>query len=68
MIQAVELGFDIFSGSYPYVQAEKGVAFLFDWKMEENDDTEPVSAKRRKVETEQELKTTEVMIDLNDKK
>lgn len=71
----MELGLDVFSGSYPYLVTQKGHASLYEYKMqepenkgeegldsdgEENDEALP--AKRRKLEAK------EISIDLNDKK
>ena len=77
VVNAVELGFDIFSGSFPYLLTQKGHAGLYDYKMpiatnndsdhSDNDD-EPASKvpiKKRKIS---EPSMHENFIDLNDKK
>ena len=67
-VEAVEFGFDMFSGSYPKKISEKGQALMFSYELEDknkneeedDDDTENnrKSAKRQRVE---------IVIDLNDK-
>ena len=75
-MNAVELGFDIFSGSFPYLLTQKGHAGLYDFKMplvadndsDQSDNDEPASKvpiKKRKIS---EPAMNENFIDLNDKK
>ncbi len=79
-MNAIELGFDIFTGSYPYILTQKGHACLFDYYMNSendgniNDDNDknvddshndgPVKKKRKYSFTSNK----ETFLDLNDKK
>jgi hypothetical protein len=71
VMQAVELGFDIFTGSYPYLETQKGHACMYDYKMpndinsDSDDEQENVPIKKRKIE---DLSKNDTFIDLNDKK
>jgi len=61
VVEAVELGFDLFTGSYPYILTEKRQALMFDYEMSEDNENIETPAKRVKKE---KLPT---LLDLNDK-
>jgi hypothetical protein len=77
-VSAVELGFDVFNGSYPMKLTQGSQALMFDYvyerKAEDSDEEEyEVSAKRRRVANDEassvtEKSQTQLLIDLNDKK
>ena len=50
-LKGIDLGIDVFSGSYPYVISQKAEASVFDYKMseetEENEIIEPAVKKRK---------------------
>ena len=79
VVKAVELGIDLFSGSYPYVITQRGEVCVYEYKMtdddkktnEEKDDdddddesSEPASKKRKQTI----INSGQVTIDLNDSK
>ena len=60
------VGFDIFTGIYPYLLTIKNNASLFKVKLSvENDNDEPVPLKKRRLENKP---INEISIDLSDKK
>lgn len=76
VVQAVELGFDIFTGSFPYLLTQENHACMYEYKMtaneksvESDEETEgpEVPIKRQKL-SESVEKTKETFIDLKDQK
>lgn len=68
VLNAIELGFDLFTGSYPYLVTIKNEAILFDVKMVENSDEDEIPTKRRRLNTPKVEAENETTIDLSDKK
>lgn len=73
VMSAIELGFDLFTGCYPYMITMKNEATLFEFKMDDQDEQEePVPAKRRRLKSDEQTKQTStgtpISIDLSDKK
>lgn len=61
VVEAVELGFDLFTGSYPYILTDKRQALMFDYEMNEDNEDPETPAKRIKREK------APTVLDLNDK-
>jgi hypothetical protein len=51
IVKAVELGFDLFSGSYPFVLTNKSQALIFSYVLNRSEDENyEISPKKRKVD------------------
>ncbi len=61
VVEAVELGFDLFTGSYPYILTDKRQALMFNYEMSPDSEDIETPAKRAKKEK------VPTLLDLNDK-
>lgn len=80
IISAVEIGFDVFSGSYPFLLTQQSHASLYEYKMvldtdsnqSDSDECDEVPVKRQKIDDTKNVvkaeKTNEFFIDLTDQK
>jgi tRNA-guanine family transglycosylase len=74
VIQAIEVGFDVFSGAYPSMLTQQSHASLYEYRMPldaeaDSGDEDAVPAKRQKLAVSDEIKgKKEVFIDLTDQK
>ena len=74
ILNAVELGFDVFSGSFPFILTQQNRASLYKYKMDQiasangEEENSEVPVKRRKLTETTSSPTTEQFIDLKDQK
>lgn len=77
VVEAVEFGFDLFTGSYPFVITQNCQALVFESEMsddnaeaanKEEEEYEVKAKKRKESIPEQPKKENKVLIDLKDKK
>ena len=70
VIRAIELGFDLFTGCYPFLITMKNEASLFEFEMSDiNEEEEAVPTKRRRLNSDDEKPhENEISIDLSNKK